>query len=121
MTVSLFTQNWKMAPFWPKMSKIDIFGPKRPKMGVLAFFSLENCVLEFPNFLQEAYPLQSKKYYGFCFSWKFENGPFWPKLTQIWSKFGHIWLYRLSVCPLVPAFLEVRWLLFPETLQLVRT
>ena len=25
---------------------------------------------------------------------KFKNGPFWPKLTQIWPKFGHIWLYQ---------------------------
>ena len=24
----------------------------------------------------------------------FNNGPFWPKLTQIWPKFGHIWLYQ---------------------------
>ena len=25
---------------------------------------------------------------------KLKNGPFWPKLTQIWPKFGHIWLYE---------------------------
>ena len=25
---------------------------------------------------------------------KFQNGPFWPKMTQIWPKFGHIWLYE---------------------------
>ena len=42
-------------------------------------------------------------------------------MTQIWPEFGHILLYRSSVCFLVPAFLKVRSLLFPETLQLVRT
>ena len=25
---------------------------------------------------------------------KFKNGPFCPKLTKIWPKFGHIWLYE---------------------------
>ena len=25
---------------------------------------------------------------------KFKNGHFWPKLTQIWPKFGLIWLYQ---------------------------
>ena len=57
---------------------------------------------------------------GSLFRLKFKNDQFWPKLTQIWPKFGHSG-YRSSICPLVPAFIEVRSLLFPETLQLVRT
>ena len=52
---------------------------------------------------------------------KLKNDPFWPKLTTIWPKFGLICLYRSSVRPLVTALLEVRSLLFSETLQLVRT
>ena len=43
------------------------------------------------------------------------------KIVPIFSKFYYIWLYRSSVCPLVSVFLEVHSLIFPETLQLVRT
>ena len=34
---------------------------------------------------------KSKKWQ--LFWWKFKNDPFWPKLSQIWHKFGHIQLY----------------------------
>ena len=55
------------------------------------------------------------------FQLKFKNDPFWPKLTQIWPKFGYIWLYRSSVCPLVPSLSRSPFITFSETLLLVRT
>ena len=60
-------------------------------MGVFRIFFLENCVLEFPNFLQEAYPLQSKNYCGFGFSGKFEKWPFLAKFGLSLANLAECW------------------------------
>ena len=72
----------------------------------LAFFTKNDQKLRFfAFFLRTAHQiflifcskhsLWSRKKNGvFAFLGKFQNGPFWPKLTQIWPKFGHIWLYQ---------------------------
>ena len=43
---------------------------------------------------------------------KFKNGPFWPKLTQIWPKFGHL----AQKTEVFYIFLEIRSLEFANFL-----
>ena len=76
VTFSLFHRKFENGPFLPKMVQN---WAKRPKMGVFRIF-FENSALEFPNFLQEAQSLESKKNDGFGFSGKFQK---WPFLTKI--------------------------------------
>ena len=75
---SLSHRKFESGPFWPK----------RSKMGV---FSISSKTAHW-NFLIFAGSLVSgmKKYYSFGFSEKFGKWLFWPKLTQIWPKFGHL-------------------------------
>ena len=51
-------------------------------MEVFRFF-----LPELTNFLFEAYFLGVEKNDILTLLWKFQNGPFWPKLTQILPKF----------------------------------
>ena len=84
-----------MAPFWPKMVQNWPFWPKMPKNERFLHLSfLQNCALEFPNFCWEPSLWSQKIMTALVFWGNLKNGPFWPKLTQIWPKFCH--LGRLS-------------------------
>ena len=94
MTVSLFLGKFKNDPFWPKLTQIwPKFGHLAQKRRFFAFFSKSvHCNLLIFCFKPSLWSW--KKMTFSLFLWNFKNGPFWSKLTQIWPKFGHIWLYE---------------------------
>ena len=63
--------------------------PFCPKNGGFSLF-FTNCALEFPNFCMKPSLSSQKNITALVFQGNLKNGPFWPILTQIWPKFGHL-------------------------------
>ena len=78
--------------FWKNPSS-PILAQNAKKMEVFRIF-IQIHSLQFAIFCTKPSVWSRKKNYYFVFLGKFKNYPFWPKLTQIWPKFGHIWLYQ---------------------------
>ena len=86
----IFWKNLKMARFDQKWSKFGV-----DDFGFWHFLELSS--LEFSNFSWSSVS-GVKKLFVFLFWRKSKNHPFWPKLTEIRPKFGHIRLYQSCVC-----------------------
>ena len=94
MMFSHFLGKFKNGPFWPKLTQIwPKFGNLAEKQRFFAFLS-KSVHWNLLIFCTKPSLWSKKKEDVFAFFGKIQKWPFWPKLTQIWPKFGHIWLYQ---------------------------
>ena len=96
VTFSLFHRKFENGPFWAHFGPIwPILAQNAKKQRFFAFFS-KTAHWNFLIFCTKPSLWSRKKMTVSLFCRKFKNDPFWPKLTQIWPKFGHFGRQKLK-------------------------
>ena len=90
MTFSLFHRKFENGPFLAKNGPKSAFlAQNAQKWGVFSIFS-KTAHWNFLIFCRKPSLCSPKNITALVFQGNLKNGPFWPKLTQIWPKFGHL-------------------------------